>query len=141
MVSPIATVGFVGLGRMGLPMARHVLAGGFAVTGFDLDEAAVREAEALGVRRAASCAEVAAGADLVLVIVPTDDDVLAACRGPEGAIAAAPSPRRGPAASSRSAATPGPRPSSRSQPTPRRAASAFSTRSLPWACAAPRRAR
>ena len=28
--SPIAEVGFVGLGRMGLPMARHVVAGGFA---------------------------------------------------------------------------------------------------------------
>ena len=87
--SPIAEVGFVGLGRMGLPMARHVLAGGFAVAGFDLDEAAVRKAEALGVRRATSCAEIAAGADLVLVIVPDDDDVLATCCGPEGAIAAA----------------------------------------------------
>ena len=90
--APIATVGFVGLGRMGLPMARHVRAGGFAVAGFDVDDSALRQAEALGVRRRASCAEVAAGADLVLVIVPDDDDVLAACCGPEGAIAAA---RRG----------------------------------------------
>jgi 3-hydroxyisobutyrate dehydrogenase-like beta-hydroxyacid dehydrogenase len=87
--SPIATVGFVGLGRMGLPMTRHVLGGGFPVVGFDLDAAAVRAAEALGARPAASCAEVAAEADLVLVIVPTDDDVLAACCGPDGAIATA----------------------------------------------------
>ncbi len=37
--SPIRRVGVVGLGRMGLPLARHLVQAGFAVTGFDVDPA------------------------------------------------------------------------------------------------------
>ena len=33
----MTTIGFVGLGRMGLPMAANLLKGGFAVVGCDLD--------------------------------------------------------------------------------------------------------
>ncbi|RZK96310.1 MAG: hypothetical protein EOO66_06580, partial [Methylobacterium sp.] len=34
-IVPPAVIGFVGLGRMGLPMARRLVAAGFAVHGFD----------------------------------------------------------------------------------------------------------
>ncbi len=86
--APVAHVGFVGVGRMGLPMAGHVAAAGFSVSAFDVDETARQRAESAGIGLAASPAEVAAGADLVLVVVPTDEDVLSVCRGPEGLIEA-----------------------------------------------------
>ena len=41
-------IGFVGLGSMGLPMARVLAAKGFAVTGFDLRAAAMQELAAAG---------------------------------------------------------------------------------------------
>ncbi len=34
-------IGFIGLGQMGVPMVRNLLRAGFAVTGFDLNAAAV----------------------------------------------------------------------------------------------------
>ena len=37
----MASIGFIGLGNMGLPMARNLLKAGNAVTGFDTNEAAV----------------------------------------------------------------------------------------------------
>ncbi|HDR9573153.1 TPA: sulfolactaldehyde 3-reductase, partial [Burkholderia stabilis] len=41
------TIAFIGLGKMGLPMAAHLVRGGYAVTGFDTSDArqaAAREA-------------------------------------------------------------------------------------------------
>lgn len=63
-------VGFIGLGSMGLPMAKNLLDAGFAVRGFDLRPAAgAALAEAGGVA-AASVAEAARDADaLVLMVV------------------------------------------------------------------------
>jgi len=63
-------IAFAGLGAMGLPMARNLLAGGFAVRGIDLNAEALAALEAAGGRRAASAAEGARGADaLVLMVV------------------------------------------------------------------------
>lgn len=63
-------VGFVGLGAMGLPMARNLVAKGYGVRGFDLRAAALDELAEAGGERAASVAEAAAGADaLVLMVV------------------------------------------------------------------------
>jgi 3-hydroxyisobutyrate dehydrogenase-like beta-hydroxyacid dehydrogenase len=70
-----APIGFVGVGRMGGPMALHLLAAGHPVIAFDLDEAALAGAEAKGARRAASAAEVASGAEIVFVSLPTPDIV------------------------------------------------------------------
>ena len=54
-------VAMVGLGTMGLPMARHLVAAGHDVVGCDLDPSRV---EALGARAASTAAEAAAGADV-----------------------------------------------------------------------------
>ena len=47
----MARIGFVGLGAMGAPMARNLLAKGFAVRGFDTRTAAVEELVAQGRRK------------------------------------------------------------------------------------------
>ena len=64
------TVGFVGLGSMGMPMACNLLARGFALRGFDVRRESVAALEARGGRGADSAAAVAEGADaLVLMVV------------------------------------------------------------------------
>lgn len=62
-------IGMIGLGNMGFAMARNLLAGGFEVTGFDIDSARVEELVAAGGRGAASSAEVGSAADAVFVMV------------------------------------------------------------------------
>jgi 3-hydroxyisobutyrate dehydrogenase-like beta-hydroxyacid dehydrogenase len=47
--SAIKTVAIIGLGKMGRPMARHLVAKGFAVHGYDVDAAAARHSGADGV--------------------------------------------------------------------------------------------
>lgn len=70
-----APIGFVGVGRMGGPMASHLLAAGHQLVVFDLEEAALAAAEANGARRAATAAEVASAAEIVFVSLPTPDIV------------------------------------------------------------------
>jgi 3-hydroxyisobutyrate dehydrogenase-like beta-hydroxyacid dehydrogenase len=84
-------VGLVGVGLMGAPMARHVMAAGFDLACYDVDEEALTAMAEEGARAVRSPAEVAAGADLVLVIVPTDQDVLDVCIGDDRLLGSAPS--------------------------------------------------
>ncbi|KGJ22888.1 3-hydroxyisobutyrate dehydrogenase [Paracoccus sanguinis] len=58
-------IGFIGLGNMGGPMARNLAAAGHAVQGFDL-AAPMPE----GVTAAATAAEAAAGAEVVITMLP-----------------------------------------------------------------------
>jgi 3-hydroxyisobutyrate dehydrogenase-like beta-hydroxyacid dehydrogenase len=76
-------IGIIGLGAMGRPMARHLIAKGFAVCGHDPAPAAREQAAALGVTVAASAAEVARASDLVLIVVGFDAQVEQVFFGPE----------------------------------------------------------
>ena len=58
-------IGFIGLGNMGAPMAVNLVATGHAVTGFDLAAPCPE-----GVKPAASAAEAAADADVVITMLP-----------------------------------------------------------------------
>jgi 3-hydroxyisobutyrate dehydrogenase-like beta-hydroxyacid dehydrogenase len=91
MAASIRRVGIVGLGKMGLPMARHLRKGGFEVIGFDLNDAACRQAEIDGVKIVASPKAVAANSDFVIVVVGFDAEAEAVVLGLDG-IAAATSP-------------------------------------------------
>jgi L-threonate 2-dehydrogenase len=64
-------VGIVGLGAMGSAMAIMLTRAGFAVVGFDLREAALKELEDNGGSRAASPRAVAEAADVVIVSLPS----------------------------------------------------------------------
>lgn len=63
------TVGFVGLGAMGMGMARALLQAGIAVKGYDIKETALDAFAGAGGERTASAAEVAYGADVLIVMV------------------------------------------------------------------------
>jgi len=67
--------GMIGLGAMGLQMARHMALKGFEVYGCDLDVKAARQAESHGVRICATPAEVGRHAEVVLVMVATDQQI------------------------------------------------------------------
>lgn len=80
----IEKIGFVGLGTMGAPMAKNLLRGGFAVTGFDIADAAVARHMADGGTGARSAAEAVDGADFVVTMLPDGPDVEAAVFGDNG---------------------------------------------------------
>jgi 2-hydroxy-3-oxopropionate reductase len=81
-------VAFLGLGVMGFPMAGHLASAGLDVTVYNRTTARARQwVERHGGRSAASPAEAARGAELVLMCVGNDDDVRAVANGPEGALA------------------------------------------------------
>jgi 3-hydroxyisobutyrate dehydrogenase len=77
----MAHIGFVGLGNMGGPMARNLLKAGHAVTGFDIVPAAMDRFAEAGGRRAASAAEAARGAELVITMLPAGTHVREAWLG------------------------------------------------------------
>ncbi len=85
-------VGFVGLGKMGAGMARHLAASDHDLAVFDTRPEPIADLAASGVRAATSAADAAAGADLVSVVVLDDTQVLAVATGPDGVLA---SMRRG----------------------------------------------
>ena len=87
--NPVKTVGMIGLGEMGLPMTRHLLAAGFKVVGCDLRPAAQAAARKLGAGIAKGPAAVAAKSDLVIVVVGFDSEVIEVVQGKDGLLAKA----------------------------------------------------
>ena len=77
-------VGVIGLGKMGLPIARNLMVRGFHVTGYRRSGSPELIEE--GGTMAASVAELAAEADVILSIVPTADDVEEIIKGPQGTL-------------------------------------------------------
>ena len=66
----MATIGFIGIGNMGGPMAANLVGGGHNVRVFDLDATLVEGLVAQGAEAASSVAEAAAGADSVVTMLP-----------------------------------------------------------------------
>ncbi|WP_300342900.1 3-hydroxyisobutyrate dehydrogenase [Nesterenkonia sp.] len=79
--TPLPSVGFIGLGNMGLPMAANLKAAGVAVTGYDLMPAAMAAAAARGIPTAESAQQAAAEADIVLTMLPSGKHVISAYQG------------------------------------------------------------
>jgi 3-hydroxyisobutyrate dehydrogenase len=85
----MAKIGFIGLGNMGLPMARNLLKAGHQVTGFDLAEAALKALEEAGGGRAADPAAAAGAAEAVVTALPGPPQVRKVYLGDAGILAAA----------------------------------------------------
>ncbi|HVC19886.1 MAG TPA: NAD(P)-binding domain-containing protein [Vicinamibacterales bacterium] len=64
------TIGFIGLGNMGRPMASNLCRKGFRLVVHDLNREAVHALERLDARGATSVAEVASASDVVILMLP-----------------------------------------------------------------------
>ncbi|MEE8371141.1 MAG: NAD(P)-dependent oxidoreductase, partial [Sphingomonadales bacterium] len=80
-------VGFIGLGDMGTPIVKRLLAADFAVTGWNRSANKAEPLIALGMAWAESPAKVAAASDVVISIVTNADAVRAVALGEDGILA------------------------------------------------------
>ncbi len=82
-------VGFIGLGRMGMPMSQRLLKAGFDLTVHNRSRGKVEEIARMGAHPAASAAEVTRAADVVLTCLPDVPTVEKVFLGEEGIVATA----------------------------------------------------
>lgn len=71
----MAKIGFIGLGIMGKPMAKNLLAAGYDLIVYDIVQEAVDEVAAAGAQKAGSIAEVAQQADIIVTMLPNSPHV------------------------------------------------------------------
>lgn len=83
-MAPPERVAFIGLGIMGRPMARRLLAAGFPLTVHSRSPGPVDELIAEGATRAGSPAEAASLADVVITMLPDTPDVELVMLGDDG---------------------------------------------------------
>lgn len=84
----MATIGFIGLGNMGGPMALNLLKAGHAVKGFDLSDEAVQRIVDAGGSKADSAVAAATDVDVVVSMLPAGRHVKGVYLGDAGIIAA-----------------------------------------------------
>lgn len=82
----MTTIAWVGLGRMGMPMSRHLVEAGHQVQGYDLNPAAVLAGREQGLEPCSSVAEAVEGAEFVLTMLPHGSDVLQVYSAPGGVL-------------------------------------------------------
>jgi 3-hydroxyisobutyrate dehydrogenase len=81
----IKTIGFIGIGNMGRPMAANLAKSGYAVVVYDLDgKRAQQAAKDIGAKAAATLAEIGKQADAVITMLPTGKEVRACLFEAEG---------------------------------------------------------
>lgn len=78
------TIGFIGLGIMGRPMARNLLKAGYRVRVHNRSRGPVEQLASLGAIPASSPAEAASEADVVITMLPDSPDVQRVVTGPSG---------------------------------------------------------
>src|SRR5437899_12765464 len=83
----MTTIGFIGLGIMGSPMAANLVKAGFDVVGYDRGQGAIDKLVQAGGRGATSIAEVVRDADVMITMVPDSPDVEAVVLGEDGVLA------------------------------------------------------
>jgi len=80
----VPRIGFIGLGIMGMPMARNLMKAGFPLTVHNRSQAKVEDLVKEGARRAASPREVASATDIVITMLPNSPDVELVALGASG---------------------------------------------------------
>ena len=83
----MAKVAFIGLGNMGGPMAKNLVAAGHAVTVFDLMPEACADLQQAGASVAATTADAAEGVDYVISMLPAGKHVAGVYLGDDGLLA------------------------------------------------------
>src|ERR671937_1544623 len=82
------TIGFIGLGVMGKPMAKNLIKAGHSLVVYNRSRAAIIEVAAAGAKAAASPADVARQTTIVITMVPDTSDVELVLTGPDGVLSA-----------------------------------------------------
>jgi 4-hydroxybutyrate dehydrogenase/sulfolactaldehyde 3-reductase len=82
----MADVAFIGLGAIGLNMAKNILDGGYTVAGYNRSDNAIKKHVKHGGIGAASAAEAALGADVIITMLPNGDAVRNALFAAHGAM-------------------------------------------------------
>jgi 3-hydroxyisobutyrate dehydrogenase len=77
-------IGFIGLGIMGRPMAKHLIDAGHSLTVWNRSRPGIDDVVAAGAEAGASPADVAARSEVVFTMVGDSPDVEAVALGPEG---------------------------------------------------------
>ncbi len=85
----MAAIAFIGLGNMGMPMARNLLRAGHQVVGYDVAGSALEAAAQAGAVAAGSVAQATAGAECVITMLPEGRHVRGVYLGEQGIIARA----------------------------------------------------
>ena len=83
----MTTMGFIGLGIMGGPMAANLVKAGHAVVGYNRRPEPIERLVAAGGRGASNVAEAVAGADVVITMLPDSPDVQTVALGEDGVFA------------------------------------------------------
>jgi len=81
------TIGFIGLGIMGKPMARHLLKAGYPLVIHNRSRAAVDELSKEGAQPAASSQDVPARSEIIITMLPDSPDVELVYAGEKGVFA------------------------------------------------------
>jgi len=88
MADPKETIGFIGLGVMGKPMAKNLIKRGYSLIVHNRSHASVDELKAAGATPASSAADVARQSSVVITMLPDTPDVEAVLTGADGVISA-----------------------------------------------------
>ena len=80
-------IAFIGLGIMGLPMAKNLVAADFQVTGYNRSPQKTQELAAAGGTAAASVQEAVQHADVIITMLPDSPDVTNVVTGDDGVFA------------------------------------------------------
>ena len=81
------TLGFIGLGNMGRPMASNLCRKGFPLVVHDLNQEPVRALEQLGARASRDVGDLAASSDVVFTMLPDSAAVETVIAAPDGVLA------------------------------------------------------
>ncbi len=82
----MASIGFIGLGNMGLPMIKNLIKAGHSLKTFDLSADAQESAKSEGAENGLSVADTAKGVDTIITMVPAGPHVKVVYLGDEGII-------------------------------------------------------
>jgi 3-hydroxyisobutyrate dehydrogenase len=85
----MANLGFIGLGNMGGPMAKNLVAAGHSVKGFDVVPEAMSVARENGIEVVASAKEAARDVPVIITMLPAGQHVREVLSGEDGVFAAA----------------------------------------------------
>ncbi len=80
----MATIGFIGLGNMGGPMAKNLIKKNYPVVGYDLAPANLQSLKDAGGKSATSIAALAKQCDIIITMLPAGEHVQKVCEGQEG---------------------------------------------------------